>query len=585
MNFSGKYLIKKTVTRVEKIRIALIGGGPSALFMYKRLVESKVANFDIQIFERKNRIGAGMPYSDDGACKEHITNVSDNEIPTIACTIEEWVKTQPPIAIEFKITPENFNEYKVLPRLLFGAYLNDQFETLLKKVESDRIDTTLRLSVNVKDLIYKKKLNEVWVVTDKETLHFDMVVICIGHAWPKKFEGKIKGVYDSPYPPCKLNVKINHPIAIKGSSLTAIDAIRTLSRENGFFEKNEMGQYKYQLNADSTDFKIVMHSRNGLLPAVRFHLEDSHLRNSSLLTAQEIGEHRKSNNGFLSLDYIFEKDFKNLFKDKEPEFYQCIKDLRMEEFVEEMMALREEVDPFQLLKAEYVEAEKSMKRKQSVYWKELLGVLSFAMNQPAKYFSAEDMLRLKKHLMPLISIVIAYVPQGSCEDLLALHNAGILEIIAVGDDSEVEYKKEGGVNYHYKDEAGKSQSNHYQTFIDCVGQVPLGYEDFPFKSFSKDKTISQATLKFQSKEKGAECLIKDPDNVDFKNGYYYLKVSGVTIDDNFKIINEYEVSNENVYLMAVPYISGYNPDYSGLDFCEAASQKIIESIEYTSVKS
>lgn len=31
-------------------------------------------------------------------------------------------------------------------------------------------------------------------------------------------------------------------------------------------------------------------------------------------------------------------------------------------------------------------------------------------------------------------------------------------------------------------------------------------------------------------------------------------------------------------MMAVPYIAGYNPDYSGLDFCEAASKFIVESI-------
>jgi hypothetical protein len=31
-------------------------------------------------------------------------------------------------------------------------------------------------------------------------------------------------------------------------------------------------------------------------------------------------------------------------------------------------------------------------------------------------------------------------------------------------------------------------------------------------------------------------------------------------------------------MMAVPYIGGYNPDYSGLDFCDAASTNIVESM-------
>jgi predicted nucleic acid-binding protein len=73
-----------------------------------------------------------------------------------------------------------------------------------------------------------------------------------------------------------------------------------------------------------------------------------------------------------------------------------MKDMGMEDFVDAMMALREQADPFELMKVEYEEAERSIKKHESVYWKEMLGVLSFAMNYPAKHFSAEDMQRLQK---------------------------------------------------------------------------------------------------------------------------------------------------------------------------------------------
>jgi hypothetical protein len=55
-------------------------------------------------------------------------------------------------------------------------------------------------------------------------------------------------------------------------------------------------------------------------------------------------------------------------------------------------------------------------------------------------------------------------------------------------------------------------------------------------------------------------------------------VSGITINDSFQAVDEYGALNERIYVMAVPYIGGYNPDYSGLDFCEAASESISESI-------
>ncbi|HEX7366059.1 MAG TPA: FAD/NAD(P)-binding protein [Pelobium sp.] len=561
----------------KKIRIALIGGGPGALFMYKRLVESD-EQFDVHIFERKKQLGAGMPYSDAGACEEHITNVSDNEIPTIVSHIEEWVKAEPAVALNFKVTPQNFNEFKVLPRLLFGQYLSKQFQLLVAQAQQKSIATTLHLGVEVVDLLHKKEDCKVWVVTKSKKLEFDVVVLCIGHLWPRKWEGEFAGVYDSPYPPKKLKLKLNHAVALRGASLTAIDAVKTLARSNGYFKKTDSGKYIYQLLPGSQKFKLILHSRSGLLPAVRFHLEDSHLRNNSLLSKEEIAAHIKANGGFLSLDYVFEHDFKRLFLEKEPEFYKAIKQLSMEEFVDYAMALREKIDAFTLLKAEYAEAEKSIKRKESIYWKELLGVLSFAMNQPAKHFSAEDMLRLKKTLMPLISLVIAYVPQSSCDDLMALHDAGVLEIVAVGDDSEVIPQENGGVIYRYKDESGEEQNVSYETFIDCVGQVALSYEDFPFKSFLENKTVSQALIKFKSAAEGANYLAKNPDKVIATKNEYYLKVSGVTINDNFQIIDEEGASNNEVYIMAVPYISGYNPDYSGLDFCESASQKIVDDI-------
>ncbi|MGZ5248441.1 MAG: hypothetical protein ACXWCR_15145, partial [Flavitalea sp.] len=389
--------------------------------------------------------------------------------------------------------------------------------------------------------------------------------------------------FDSPYPPSKLQEKINYPVAIRGSSLTAFDALRTLSRCNGSFSKNENGKLVYHLNDESEGFKMVMHSIDGLLPAIRIHLEDSHLAKDTVLSEREIEANKMMNDGFVSLDYIFEQKFKIPFRKKDPEFYERIKDMKMEEFVEDMMSFRERLDPFTLFKAEYAEAEKSIRRQQPVLWKEMLAMLSFTMNYPAKYFSAEDMLRHRKILLPLISIVIAFVPQGSAQELLALHEAGVLSIVAVDRSSRVEPGEEEGITYFYKDEEGNEQAVQYKMFIDCIGQPPLSIQDIPFKSLYEKETISQARLQFRSSEE-AEKLISEgnKDVVKERNGSYSLKVPGIMINDNFQVIDKYGAYNDRIYVMAVPYIGGINPDYSGLDFCEASSAKIIKALVPTS---
>jgi uncharacterized NAD(P)/FAD-binding protein YdhS len=76
-------------------RIAILGGGPSGLFMFKKLVDAGNPATTIDIFERGKQLGAGMPYSTDGANDEHITNVSGNEIPELVTSIADWIETAP----------------------------------------------------------------------------------------------------------------------------------------------------------------------------------------------------------------------------------------------------------------------------------------------------------------------------------------------------------------------------------------------------------------------------------------------------------------------------------------------------------
>jgi len=564
----------------HKKRIAILGGGPSGLFMFKRLIESGNTDIEVTIFERKNKLGSGMPYSAEGANDEHITNVSSNEIPLLVTSLADWVKTISKDSLDkFNIDAKDFNEYKVLPRLLFGQYLTAQFKLLEKQAGEKGIIYQTLYNSEVTDIIDHPDQEMVAVeINGSERFEFQHVIVCTGHNWPRKHEGVIPGYFDSPYPPVKLALTVNHPVAIKGSSLTAVDAVRTLARYNGTFKKDAQGKLAYQLSAQSPDFKMVLHTRNGMLPAVRFHLEDSHLSYRSVLDDKEIEAHIAANNGFLSLDFIFEKDFLAPIKEKDPKFYEQIKDMNLEQFVAAMLELREQLDPFELLKIEYAEAEASIRNKESIYWKEMLGVLSFTLNYPAKYLSAEDMQRLRQSLMPLISIVIAYIPQSSSEELLALHDAGLLDLIPVGDDGKVEPVTTGGAIYHYKDKLGEQQSVFYNTYVDCVGQPHLDFADLPFKSLLNNRTVSPARLRFRSIDEGRTAKLSGLEVTEAENGDHYMRVPGIAINDHFQVVDAYGALNDRIHMMATPYIGGYNPDYSGLDFSEAASSAIVKQL-------
>ncbi len=560
----------------QKIHIGILGGGPSGLFMFKRLLESQRTDIVIHVVEQKDQLGSGMPYSPQGANDEHVTNVSGNEIPELVTSLNDWIHTVHPDTLrKYHIDPERFNDYKVLPRLLFGYYLASQFRLLQQQAKDAGIEAHIHYNTSVNDVTDHPDLGKVHVDTDQGPMEFDRVIICTGHVWPKKDEGRIPDYFDSPYPPVKLALQLDHPVAVKGASLTAIDALRTLSRHNGTYGRTQDGRLCYTLNPESEGFRLVMHSRNGLLPAVRFHLEDPYLSAEAKLSPEDVAADRAANDGFLSLDNVFEKAFKDSFKEKRPAFYEQIKDMSVEDFVDRVMSYRQDKDPFDLFKAEYEEAEISIEERESVYWKEMLAVLSFAMNYPAKYFSAEDMLRLQKTLMPLISVVIAFVPQSSVEEMLALHEAGVLELISVSNDSDAEPHPEGGAVYHY----GEGRDEHFKTFVNCVGQPHLYYDDIPFAGLREKGSISAAKVQFRDAEAGLKQMNEGNKQVTTDGkGNYYLKVAGVTINDHFALVDDYGAYNERIYMMAVSCMGGYNPDYSGLDFCEKASACVMETL-------
>lgn len=537
--------------------IGIVGGGPGALLILMRLLEIEGADFELDIFEGSATLGPGMPFSYRGADLEHDTNVSEEEIPPFKPSLSKWVKSQPTYVLEkYGIDPQQFDQTCILPRLLFGEYLKEQFDMLLKEATHRGMEVNVHFEAHVDDIKDDYKKKKAAIIVGDKTYLFDTVIICSGHFWPHDHERELAGYFDSPYPPSKLNRVFNHPVALRGSSLTAVDAIRTLSRNNGYFT-HENSRLVYSRNENAPDFKMVMYSHNGLLPCARIYLEEPNINNSDILPSARLKENMAENDGFLSLDFLFDLGYKELLKDKDPDFFAQIKDMKVEEFSKYMLSKREQREAFELLREEYLDGVDSLQTKRPVPWKEALSAFSFALNFPAKHLSAEDMIRLHEHLLPLVAIVIAYLPPSSCEELLALHDAGCLELVSV-DKFEAKISDAGKIVCTCTYEDKEDIVVEYQTFVDCIGQPNIQFEQFPFKSLIKDGTVSPARLNFKSN--------KGHQNVD-----------GLQISDTFQVVNEKGEANKRIYLLTVAFMKGLNPDYSGIDFFEHASELVVKS--------
>ncbi|MCX8523882.1 FAD/NAD(P)-binding protein [Chryseobacterium formosus] len=564
--------------------IAVIGGGPAALLFLKHITKSSNLPKNIFIFEKNDRLGVGMPYGKFGSCNEHVANVSANELPELIDSFEDFIRRNPSEKFNDFKDPEKINPYLVIPRLLLGDYLEDQFQKLIDIAEEKGSTIIVKTETAVKDIVpnfsSERKFKIIPENNEDDTEFLaDQVVICTGHVWRKKYEETVKGWYDSPYPPSKFQDATNFAVAVRGTSLTAIDAVKTLARLNGKFTEDG-DKLIYQLNDSSKNFRLDLFSKGGFLPALRFHSEDDSYSLKWAMSLQEIDEYKESHQGFVDLDYVFEINFKKPLKEKDPDFYELIKDLTIEKFVEKMINYREKTDSFELFEAEYYEAEKSITRKKSITWKEKLAAFSYAMNYPAKHFSAEDMLRLKSTLMPLITIIIASLPQSSYKEVMALHEAGLVTLIEVDEESTVEPNIQEGADYIYTDKEGNEIKKHYEIFVDSIGQQQMNPEDLPFKSLVNQSLVSAAYLRFKNQQKGEELFINEDEKVikstDQHN--YYLNVPGLNINDYFQSLDLYNQPIDGLFIMAVPFIGGLNPDYSGLDFCDTAAERIMMAI-------
>lgn len=544
------------------MRIGIIGGGPAGLFLFKRLVELNPSGLEISIFERHSVVGPGMPYSHEGACPEHLTNVSANEIPPLLDSLKDWLKDQPSANLaKFGLNPQSLHSYHVVPRLLFGSYLAYEFQRFHNLAQKRCIPVTIHTDTEVRDIRPVEESKFEVLAKDYHST-FDAVVISTGHVWPRDIESQHKNYFQSPYPPAKLAVRCNFPVAIRGSSLTAIDAIKTLAYTNGrFVQKGK--RLIYEVNRDSPDFELVVHSKDGFLPSVRFHVSHTYGHYKREIKSCEYDEIRAQNQGFVPLDWVFDQEFKLRFRQEDPGFYEEIQYDTMEDFVERMVQNRSLSDPFEYLADEYEEADESIRRRESIPWKERLYLLSIALNRPARYFSAEDHLRLRETLLPLIALIIASVPQGPAKELLALHRAGRIRMVAVGTDSQVMPLPQGGALYDYGD-----RQETFRLFVDCIGQQPQSFDAFPFPSLRTSGLLQPARVRFRK--------TPNPKHSDYVevDGQAYLQLPGVAVDESYAALGPGDLPVQGLFIMAVPLISGFHPDYSGLDFCDEAAKRI-----------
>ena len=548
-------------------RVAIIGSGPTGIYTLNGLIESKQP-LSITVFEIEADAGKGTPYHPHINDQAMLANIASIELPPICETLVEWLRRQTDAELlKLNIARPDIRERDFYPRVVLGEYLQSQFWQIVEKglkgghtievkprhrvVDIRLQENDIQLTVNVLD-------------GDRKDYAFTHVVMATGHNWPDTTE-LTPGYFMSPWPARALKDIDPCSVGILGTSLSAIDALITVSTAHGAFYLDASGLLQYQVAAGSENFKATMMSRKGLLPEADFYCPFPYtpLRFCTVEAVQALIQQGNAD----LLDEIFAL-FKHEIVACDPDYASAIglSLLKVETLAQAYFAAREMTDPFVWAASNLAEAEQNKLNRITVPWRYAILRMHEVIALAVPHLNEDDLERFHKSFKTVFVDDYATVPHQSIQRLLALRRAGKLELLKLGNDYEVSTNgvRRGAVVRH------KGKETTFEAFIDATGQASMSARDVPFPSL-----IEQGVIKPAATAESSLVLSSRTEEA-------FTRTGGIDLDPAFRPKFQQNLSNQ-LYCAAISFLLHKMPFVQGITSANAiggvVSKAILEHIE------
>lgn len=533
-------------------KVAIIGTGPTGIYTLKGLVASKVP-LAITIFEAESDPGKGTPYHPDINDRAMLSNIASIELPPICETLVEWLRRQSDTELQrLGIERTAIQEREFYPRVVLGEYLQSQFLQLVRLGQSRGQVIDIKARHRVTDIALRQDDIQISVQRPDDTsstFGFDHVVMATGHDWPQNIEEK-PGYYISPWPAPELKRITNRSVGILGTSLSGIDALITVATANGAFYHDATGQIEYQPKPDSDDFHVTMMSRKGILPEADFYCEVPYI--APIFCTTEAIDGLLATGRHDLLDDVFEL-FRQELAASDPDYAASIglSALTVETLAPAYFAAREHSGPFSWAARNLAEAEQNKANRYTVQWRYAILRMHEVIARIIPQLDNEDLKRFHKHFKTVFVDDYATVPHESIKRLLALHRAGKLDVMALGNDYQIDTDRvERGAAV-----AVEGKTLAYAAFIDATGQHSMSADDIPFPSLQEQGVVRKAqTVEAQS--------VFDEGLPDVT-----VETGGIELDDAFRPIFQHNLSNK-LYCAAISFLLHKLPFVQGITSAE-----------------
>jgi uncharacterized NAD(P)/FAD-binding protein YdhS len=449
--------------------VAVVGTGPTGIYSLQQLLATG-RRLAVTLFEKGERAGIGMPYSPEHASKSMLANIASIEIPPVVVPYLDWLQAQPKAhLVSFGLEPEDLDDRQFTPRLLLGEYYRDQLLTLVERAKDAGHHIDIQESTEVLDIVPHQ---DVLQVKTAKGWHgpFERVILATGHDFPDEDEAT-RSYYPSPWSGL-IDAQIPAVlVGIMGTSLSSIDAAMAVANQHGRFRRK--GDDLCFDIAPDTDLHITLMSRSGILPEADFYCPIPY-QPLTVLTDEAVA---RCATEACPLDAVFDLVRAEILQ-ADPAFALRIglAGLDADSFAPAYFAAREAADPFRWARKNLEEVERNKTDKVTVLWRYALLRMHEKVEALVSELPEADRERFDGGLKKVFVDNYAAVPSESIRRLLALRDAGILSVLALGEDYDLEREP--------TQTTIRTCTGQYvfPVFIDARGQKALTSKDMPFQS-------------------------------------------------------------------------------------------------------
>ncbi len=539
----------------EKPRIAFVGAGPTTIYSLHALVNNVTVPCAVTLFEEQPVAGQGTPYRPGWNDPAMLSNIASVEIPPLEETLIGWLERQTAQRLaELGLDSDEIDEHAFYPRVVLGVFFKEQFDRLVARARSEGHDVHIRTRCRVVDAVQGDEGIALCTRSPRRretTETFDHLVIATGHQWPEDPEAR-PGYFLSPWPASALAKIGPCRVGVRGSSLTAIDATMALATRHGAFVERGT-RLEYVPAPNTNEFHVTLMSRKGLLPEADFYhpvpYEPLEYCTADAMDRLAAGPAQGL------LDRVFAL-FKEELTAADPTYAKerSLATLNVETFCDSYFDRRREVDPFVWAEGNLREAENDYARRRTVPWRYAILRMHEVIGPVVPHLDDNDFERFSRYFKAVFVDDYATVPHESIKRLLALHAAGKLDLLALGERYRIDSRRsEGGAVVHVRGER-----LHFPVFIEATGQRSLPAKDFPFPSL-----VTQGIIRDESSA--------NPD----------APGRGIVVDDRFHPVVD-GVAVDQLFCVSLPFLLGRHPFIQGItsshDMGAAVGEALTEAI-------